>query len=89
MLLPPPHHAEQRDANELEEEEEDSFELDNGAVKWPKKTVLLDTDFFEVEDSWHDTPPEGFNLTVGIICRPGWAWPIHYLPLFFLVRNGV
>ncbi|CAA7398542.1 unnamed protein product [Spirodela intermedia] len=62
VLLPPPNHAEQRNSNEPEEE--DSFEFDNGTVKWPKKTVLLDTDFFEVEDSWHDTPPEGFNLTL-------------------------
>lgn len=40
------------------------FELDRGRVKWPTKPVLLDTDMFEVEDSWHDTPPEGFKLTV-------------------------
>ncbi|XP_051228181.2 putative RNA polymerase II subunit B1 CTD phosphatase RPAP2 homolog [Lolium perenne] len=39
-------------------------EVDNDVVKWPKKTVLLDTDMFEVDDSWHDTPPEGFSLTL-------------------------
>ncbi|URD90287.1 phosphoprotein phosphatase [Musa troglodytarum] len=44
------------------EEDEDTFEFDRGYVKWPKKTVLLDTDMFDVEDSWHDTPPEGFDL---------------------------
>jgi hypothetical protein len=42
-------------------------EVDNDVVKWPKKTVLLDTDMFEVDDSWHDTPPEGFSLTVSIL----------------------
>ncbi|KAK8961899.1 hypothetical protein KSP40_PGU015211 [Platanthera guangdongensis] len=41
---------------------DDIHELDLGIVKWPKKTVLLDTDMFEVEDSWHDTTPEGFSL---------------------------
>ena len=47
--------------------EKEVSETDNGAVKWPTKTVLLDTDMFEVDDSWHDTPPEGFNLTVSIL----------------------
>ncbi|XP_039128060.1 putative RNA polymerase II subunit B1 CTD phosphatase RPAP2 homolog [Dioscorea cayenensis subsp. rotundata] len=46
------------------EEDEEMFELDRGRVKWPTKPVLLDTDMFEVEDSWHDTPPEGFKLTL-------------------------
>lgn len=42
----------------------EAFEFDQGVLKWPKKTVLLDTDMFDVDDSWHDTPPEGFSLTV-------------------------
>ncbi|XP_020581624.1 putative RNA polymerase II subunit B1 CTD phosphatase RPAP2 homolog [Phalaenopsis equestris] len=46
------------------EKDEDIFEFDRGIVKWPKKTVLLDTDVFDVEDSWHDTPPEGFCLNL-------------------------
>lgn len=41
---------------------DDIHKLDQGTVKWPKKTVLLDTDLFEVQDSWHDTTPEGFSL---------------------------
>lgn len=45
---------------------DDEFEIDRGIVKWPKKTVLMDTDMFEVDDSWHDTPPEGFSLTVSV-----------------------
>uniref|UniRef100_A0A0D9WCF6 RNA polymerase II subunit B1 CTD phosphatase RPAP2 homolog n=1 Tax=Leersia perrieri TaxID=77586 RepID=A0A0D9WCF6_9ORYZ len=44
--------------------ENEIFDIDRGAVKWPKKTVLLDTDMFDVDDSWHDTPPEGFSLTL-------------------------
>uniref|UniRef100_A0ACD5ZPG9 Uncharacterized protein n=2 Tax=Avena sativa TaxID=4498 RepID=A0ACD5ZPG9_AVESA len=44
--------------------EKEVSETDNDIVKWPTKTVLLDTDMFEVDDSWHDTPPEGFSLTL-------------------------
>lgn len=47
--------------------EDDDPEIDRDVIKWPKKPVLLDTDMFEVDDSWHDTPPEGFSLTVSII----------------------
>ncbi|KAG9441077.1 hypothetical protein H6P81_016931 [Aristolochia fimbriata] len=32
--------------------------------KWPRKPVLLDTDAFDCDDSWHDSPPEGFSLTL-------------------------
>jgi hypothetical protein len=46
---------------------DDDPEIDRDVIKWPKKPVLLDTDMFEVDDSWHDTPPEGFSLTVSII----------------------
>ncbi|KAG8067072.1 hypothetical protein GUJ93_ZPchr0005g15245 [Zizania palustris] len=44
--------------------ENEIFEIDKGVVKWPKKPVLLDTDMFDVDDSWHDTLPEGFSLTL-------------------------
>ncbi|KAH0453944.1 hypothetical protein IEQ34_018268 [Dendrobium chrysotoxum] len=46
------------------EDDDDIFKFDQGIVKWPKKTVFLDTNMFEVEDSWHDTPPEGFSLNL-------------------------
>lgn len=58
--MPQPQYVKEGNA----EADEDTFEFDRGFVKWPKKTVLLDTDMFEVEDSWHDTPPEGFSLMV-------------------------
>ncbi|WOL02341.1 RNA polymerase II subunit B1 CTD phosphatase [Canna indica] len=58
VILPQPEVVKDADI----EEDEDTFEVDRGYVKWPKKTVLLDTDMFEVEDSWHDTPPDGFKL---------------------------
>lgn len=50
--------------NDKDAGENEIFEIDRGVVKWPKKTVLLDTDMFDVDDSWHDTPPEGFSLTL-------------------------
>ncbi|CAL9766540.1 unnamed protein product [Musa acuminata subsp. burmannicoides] len=58
VILPQPKCVDEGDV----EEDEDTFEFDRGYVKWPKKTLLLDTDMFDVEDSWHDTPPEGFDL---------------------------
>ncbi|KAL6607887.1 hypothetical protein ACP70R_040950 [Stipagrostis hirtigluma subsp. patula] len=63
IILPDTLHQEQYD-NAKGTGGDDGFEIDGGVVKWPKKTVLLDTDMFEVDDSWHDTPPEGFSLTL-------------------------
>lgn len=31
-------------------------------LKWPKKTGIVESDFFESEDSWFDSPPEEFVL---------------------------
>ncbi|KAK3137576.1 hypothetical protein QOZ80_5BG0454170 [Eleusine coracana subsp. coracana] len=63
IILPDRLHQEQLE-NEKNTDGDDEFEIDRGIVKWPKKTVLMDTDMFEVDDSWHDTPPEGFSLTL-------------------------
>ncbi|ONK63108.1 uncharacterized protein A4U43_C07F11500 [Asparagus officinalis] len=60
VILPQPQYCEDRES----EADEEACEFDQGVLKWPTKTVLLDTDVFEVEDSWHDTPPEGFSLTL-------------------------
>ncbi|XP_068645832.1 putative RNA polymerase II subunit B1 CTD phosphatase RPAP2 homolog [Aristolochia californica] len=43
---------------------EDVSEPFQGGAKWPTKPVLLDTDAFGCDDSWHDSPPEGFRLTL-------------------------
>ncbi|CAN6326597.1 unnamed protein product [Urochloa humidicola] len=51
-------------SNEKSSGGDEESEIDRDVLKWPKKTVLLDTDMFEVDDSWHDTPPEGFSLTL-------------------------
>ncbi|XP_078168450.1 putative RNA polymerase II subunit B1 CTD phosphatase RPAP2 homolog [Carex rostrata] len=51
-----------------ENREGDMQEIEREVVKWPQKPVLLETDEFEVDDSWHDTPPEGFNLDLSPFC---------------------
>ncbi|KAF3340502.1 putative RNA polymerase II subunit B1 CTD phosphatase RPAP2 isoform X1 [Carex littledalei] len=51
-----------------ENREGDMQEIGREVVKWPQKPVLLETDEFEVDDSWHDTPPEGFNLDLSPFC---------------------
>ncbi|KAL6536509.1 hypothetical protein OROGR_013081 [Orobanche gracilis] len=33
-------------------------------LKWPLKPGFSNADMFDTEDSWYDTPPEGFNLTL-------------------------
>lgn len=45
-------------------EEVDAREKDLASLKWPKKPGISDIDFFDLEDSWYDPPPEGFNLTL-------------------------
>lgn len=65
IILPDMLHQEQFENDKCNDTVEmEVSETDNGVVKWPTKTVLLDTDMFEVDDSWHDTPPEGFSLTL-------------------------
>ncbi|XP_078158448.1 putative RNA polymerase II subunit B1 CTD phosphatase RPAP2 homolog isoform X2 [Carex rostrata] len=51
-----------------ENREGDMQEIEREVVKWPQKPVLLETDEFEVDDSWHDNPPEGFNLDLSPFC---------------------
>ncbi|KAJ1691553.1 hypothetical protein LUZ63_015708 [Rhynchospora breviuscula] len=58
VILPQVHYGTERDS---QEKKVDTEEIER-VVKWPQKPVLLETDMFEVDDSWHDTPPEGFNL---------------------------
>ncbi|KAK6159790.1 hypothetical protein DH2020_003171 [Rehmannia glutinosa] len=33
-------------------------------LKWPPKPGFSSDDLFDSEDSWYDSPPEGFNLTL-------------------------
>ncbi|CAL4910477.1 unnamed protein product [Urochloa decumbens] len=63
IILPDTLHQKQY-SNDTSSGGDEESEIDRDVLKWPKKTVLLDTDMFEVDDSWHDTPPEGFSLTL-------------------------
>ena len=45
-------------------EEEDVTEPEQSPIKWPKKPGSRQSDLFNPEDSWFDTPPDGFSLTV-------------------------
>lgn len=48
------------------EENADIIDTDTDLVqlKWPPKPGVLSADLFDSEDSWYDSPPEGFNLNV-------------------------
>ncbi|KAJ3676050.1 hypothetical protein LUZ60_003462 [Juncus effusus] len=59
--------------SELEKEKEYSLESELDSLesekereitKWPTKPVLLETDAFDTDDSWHDSAPDGFSLTL-------------------------
>ncbi|CAN6349621.1 unnamed protein product [Urochloa humidicola] len=63
IILPDTLHQKQFSDDKSSGRDEES-QIDRDVLKWPKKTLLLDTDMFEVDDSWHDTPPEGFSLTL-------------------------
>lgn len=49
------------------EENDDVMDTDPVQLKWPPKPGFSTSDLFDSEDSWYDSPPEGFNLTV--------SWP--------------
>ncbi|KAM6578847.1 hypothetical protein CsatB_030684 [Cannabis sativa] len=60
ILLPHP-----EDANGGESlVDKDTSEPEQAPSKWPKKPVNQHSDVFNREDSWFDTPPEGFSLSV-------------------------
>lgn len=43
------------------------MDVDPIELKWPPKSGISNADLFDSEDSWYDSPPEEFNLTVS--CR--------------------
>lgn len=64
IILQPAHDAEKE---EVSLEDLKTVEVDVDTVKWPSKPGIPTSDLFDSEDSWFDAPPEGFNLTVGVI----------------------
>ncbi|XP_057743536.1 putative RNA polymerase II subunit B1 CTD phosphatase RPAP2 homolog [Arachis stenosperma] len=60
IILPPPQDGIEKEIKEnVDMEETESF-----TVKWPQKPGFPDVDLFDNEDSWFDSPPEGFSLTL-------------------------
>lgn len=57
VILPPPHPA-----DENESVSEGAIDPEPARIKWPKKTGITESDFFDSEDSWFDSPPEEFVL---------------------------
>ncbi|KAJ0079802.1 hypothetical protein Patl1_23937 [Pistacia atlantica] len=49
-----------------EEQVEDAnlLEPKEAPLKWPSKPGIQRSEFFDPEDSWYDTPPEGFSLSL-------------------------
>uniref|UniRef100_A0A803PVX3 RNA polymerase II subunit B1 CTD phosphatase RPAP2 homolog n=1 Tax=Cannabis sativa TaxID=3483 RepID=A0A803PVX3_CANSA len=60
IILPHPEDANGRESLV----DKDTSEPEQAPSKWPKKPVNQHSDVFNREDSWFDTPPEGFSLTL-------------------------
>ncbi|PIN25766.1 protein-serine/threonine phosphatase [Handroanthus impetiginosus] len=60
IILPPPHGEDEAKS----EENGDAVDTDQPTLKWPPKPGFSNADLFDSEDSWYDSPPEGFNLTL-------------------------
>ncbi|XP_042009221.1 putative RNA polymerase II subunit B1 CTD phosphatase RPAP2 homolog [Salvia splendens] len=57
IILPPPHGVDTANS-------EENADIKTGLIqlKWPLKPGVLSSDLFDSEDSWYDSPPDGFNL---------------------------
>ncbi|KAJ4842332.1 hypothetical protein Tsubulata_034922 [Turnera subulata] len=60
IILPQPLHSENGDP----EEDGNVVEEENAPLKWPTKPGIPPSEHFDPEDSWYDSPPEGFSLTL-------------------------
>lgn len=61
LMILPPHH-ELDGAETLQRG--DMFDIEHAPLKWPSKQGFPDSDIFSSDDSWFDSPPDGFSLTV-------------------------
>ncbi|MCD7467645.1 hypothetical protein HAX54_005194 [Datura stramonium] len=60
IILPPP----QEDDEAIHQENDEMLDIEPAPLKWPRKPGMPNSDVFELEDSWYDSPPEGFNMTL-------------------------
>ncbi|XAR52734.1 Phosphoprotein phosphatase [Bertholletia excelsa] len=60
IILPPPHNVD-------EEESQENISMPEPEpipTKWPRKPGVPNYNLFDSEDSWYDSPPDGFSLTL-------------------------
>ncbi|GER42614.1 RNA polymerase II subunit B1 CTD phosphatase Rpap2 [Striga asiatica] len=60
IILPPPH----GEGEVKSEENSDVVDTEPLQLKWPPKPGFSEADLLDSEDSWYDSPPEGFNLSL-------------------------
>lgn len=60
IILPPPQGVDEA----ILQENDEMRDTEPAPLKWPRKPGIPNYDVFESEDSWYDSPPEGFNMTL-------------------------
>ncbi|KAJ6677376.1 hypothetical protein OIU85_010535 [Salix viminalis] len=58
VILPQPHDLDQGDPME----DVDVLDEESSTLKWPGKPGIPQSEYFDPENSWYETPPEGFSL---------------------------
>ncbi|KAL3620690.1 hypothetical protein CASFOL_035602 [Castilleja foliolosa] len=61
VVILPPQHGVNEGISELHDDVTDTDPLE---LKWPPKPGFSEADLLDPEDSWFDSPPEGFDLTL-------------------------
>lgn len=60
VILPPSQELDEA----IHQENDEMLDKEPAPLKWPRKPGMPNYDVFESEDSWYDSPPEDFNMTV-------------------------
>ncbi|KAJ8529652.1 hypothetical protein K7X08_036487 [Anisodus acutangulus] len=60
VILSPPQEVDEA----IHQEKDEVLDTEAAPLKWPRKPGMPSYDAFESEDSWYDSPPEGFHMTL-------------------------
>ncbi|XP_055816543.1 putative RNA polymerase II subunit B1 CTD phosphatase RPAP2 homolog isoform X2 [Solanum dulcamara] len=60
VILPPSQELDEA----IHQENDEMLDQEPAPLKWPRKPGMPNYDVFESEDSWYDSPPEDFNMTL-------------------------
>ncbi|KAK4339774.1 hypothetical protein RND71_041236 [Anisodus tanguticus] len=60
VILSPPQEVDEA----IHQEKDEVLDTEPAPLKWPRKPGMPSYDAFESEDSWYDSPPEGFHMTL-------------------------